>query len=325
MSQSFWQIRISAPAGDIFDLGDRLEALAGDSAPTISFVDFDDGSGLWACEGLFTAKEPAERTLDALQALVTGGDDADAAVASVAEMSLNHLEPRDWVAHVQRQLSPVAAGPFLIHGRHDSGTVPARRTRLLIDAGQAFGTAHHPTTTGCLEAIAWCAARAPALTAPGSGAHRSTGRRRGLRIADIGTGTGILAIAAHRVSPAARITATDIDPIAVAVARANARNNSVADRLTCLVADGVTAASVRDRGPYDIVIANILAGPLKAMAQGIASICRPGSTVILSGILDWQHRSVIARYRAAGCTVERVYHRQGWTTLVLRRGSDRKQ
>lgn len=205
----------------------------------------------------------------------------------------------NWVAVSQAALPPVTAGRFTIHGSHDRGVVPRGPNSLLIDAGEAFGTAHHATTQGCLLAL-------DELT-----------RRRGFqRVLDLGCGSGVLAIAAARALPRAEIEASDNDPQAIAVARANARCNGVAGRIRMRVAEGLPRGRIRD-GSYDLILANILADPLVALAPDVARALAPGGVAVLSGLLVRQAERVIAAYLARGFAV--VDHRRlsGWSTVTL--------
>ncbi len=215
------------------------------------------------------------------------------------ETALGALQPQDWVALSLAGLPPVEAGRFRLRGSHDAPRAGGG-VDLLIEAGEAFGTGHHATTRGCLLAL-----------------HHllETGAPR--RALDLGTGTGALAIALARATRRP-VLATDIDPVAVGVARANARLNGAAGLVTVVEADGFAAPTLRGRR-FDLVIANILAGPLQAMAGGIVRACAPGGAIVLSGLLEPQARGVLAAYRARGARLVRRYALEGWATLVLSR------
>ena len=215
--------------------------------------------------------------------------------------SIEEVPDENWVAVSQAALPPVEAGRFLVHGGHDRDRVGRRRFSIEIDAGEAFGTAHHATTRGCLEAI-----------------DRLAHRRRGMaRILDLGCGSGVLAIGASRVWPKARIVASDIDPIAVEVARANVVLNGALGRIRLVAASGLDHGALRRLHPFDLVVANILAGPLVRLAPGLAQATRPGSIVVLSGILGEQAREVIAVYAMAGFRLAEHDVDHNWATLVL--------
>lgn len=220
---------------------------------------------------------------------------------------LPRLEPEDipdlnWVALSQAALPPVRAGRYTVHGSHDKRRVPRGPHAIVIDAGEAFGTAHHATTRGCLAAI-----------------DRLTRQHTFRRVLDLGTGSGVLAIAASRALPRARVLATDIDRQSVGVARSNTRINSAARCVRVAQADGVDAPAVRSAAPFDLVIANILAGPLILLAGPIARISAAGGALVLSGLLTSQAAEVAARYVAAGFLLVAHDRLAGWSTLTLRR------
>ncbi|TCD15225.1 50S ribosomal protein L11 methyltransferase [Oricola cellulosilytica] len=211
----------------------------------------------------------------------------------------------DWVAKSLEGLKPVRAGRFLIHGRHDRSAVRPNDIAIEIEAGQAFGTGHHGTTSGCLTMIEHlCAARAPA------------------NALDLGTGTGVLAIALAR---RARIPvlATDIDPVATRVARANARINGASRHIRFETAAGFHHRCFAERDPFDLIVANILARPLMRMAPDIRANLAAGGDVVLSGILATQRRAVLSAFRLAGLFHQRTLWRGEWVTLHLARSRTR--
>ncbi len=208
----------------------------------------------------------------------------------------------DWVTETQRSLPPVRAGRFIVHGSHDRGRAMSRWA-IEIDAGRAFGTAHHGTTKGCLLAIAGL----PAAMKPRA-------------VLDLGTGSGVLAIAAAKAfRHSARIVAADIDPIAVAVAGENCRKNGQAGSIRLFVGDGLKPALAYERRPFDIVLANILAKPLLKLAPRLRELTAPGGVLILSGLLSSQAREIMARYRATGFCLLQRRDLEGWATLTLKR------
>ncbi len=238
---------------------------------------------------------------------------------------------RDWVAASLDGLPPVRAGRFFVHGAHHRARVPANRIGIEIEAALAFGTGHHGTTRGCLlalDAIAKKCSRArptPPLPARGERVgvrgrfHESEPAKPKTkwRVLDVGTGTGVLAIAAARSLRASAI-AGDIDPVSVRLARENARLNRV-PALAIIHARGLADRRFRDRAPYDLVFANILLGPLKGLAKPIAALAAPGAFVVLSGLLASQANAALAAYRTHGLMLERRIPLEGWMTLVLRR------
>jgi ribosomal protein L11 methyltransferase len=196
-------------------------------------------------------------------------------------------------------LPPVRAGRFFVYGAHDRGQVPPNAVALRIEAGAAFGTGHHGTTVGCLQA--W---------------NDLLKARRFDKVLDVGAGTGVLAIAAARTG--ARLArGTDIDAPSVRIARENAELNGA--RAEFVHASGLGHQRVRSAAPYDLVFANILAPPLVALAQDIRGALRPGGVAILSGLLRTQERRVLAAYRSRDFRLLRRIHRDAWATLVLER------
>jgi len=218
---------------------------------------------------------------------------------------VEHLGEDDWVSLSQAGLEPIRAGRFFVHTPTHRGEVPPGATAFEIDAGLAFGTGHHATTAGCLGAL-------DRLHAAG---------KRFANVADIGTGTGLLAFAALKLWPDARAIATDIDPISIDVTEENAAINRMAlghgtGQLLLAVADGMDHPLIAARSPFDLIVANILAGPLVALAPAFAAALQPGGTVILAGLLDTQADAVIAAYQAVG--IRLVERGAGeWSVLVL--------
>jgi ribosomal protein L11 methyltransferase len=206
------------------------------------------------------------------------------------------------VAQVRRELSPVAAGRFLVYGPHDAHRAPIHRVGLLVEAAMAFGTGHHATTQGCLVALDRLART----------------MRRPRRVADVGAGTAVLAMAAVKLwrRPA---VASDLDAVATMTARVNARANGVAPLIRCVTGPGLRPAQLRAGPRFDLVFANILARPLRRLAPAMARRVAPGGRVILSGILVRQAKGVEAVYRAHGFRREAALAAGDWATLTLRR------
>lgn len=270
-------------------LAEAMERL--EPSPTgIGTFELEDGSGIWEVGGYFT--EPPDETALALLA----------AAFSARPFAVSRIDDRDWVAQVRRELTPVEAGRFVVFGRHDRDRIPVNRIGLEIEAAMAFGTGHHATTLGCLLAL--------------DGLARKGFRAR--RPADIGCGSGVLAMAAAKLWHCP-VVASDIDPVATATARANCRANGLRSRIVCLTAPGFRHGAIRSAAPFDLVFSNILAGPLRRLAGDMAAHVRPGGVVILSGILARQAPGVEAVYRGHGFA--RLSHRVigDWTTLALRR------
>ncbi|WP_116133485.1 50S ribosomal protein L11 methyltransferase [Tropicimonas sp. IMCC34043] len=270
-------------------LGEAMEDLIPE--PTgIGILEIEDGSGLWEVGGYFT-----EAPDDIALALLAAAYGAKAfAISEVPEV--------DWVAKVRRELAPVQAGRFWLYGSHDAASVPDGVEPLLIEAAMAFGTGHHGTTLGCLRAL-------DRLIEAGE---------RPLPVADIGCGTAVLAMAAARVWPGVMI-ASDIDPVAIEVAEANAVANGLEGRLRCVVAAGLEHDEIAAAGPFGLIFANILKGPLVTLAPDIAGALQPGGFAILSGLLTEQAADVLAAYDAVGLSLHDREDIGEWATLCLRR------
>ena len=222
------------------------------------------------------------------------------------EPHVEQLGEADWVTMSQSGLQPIRAGRFFVHTPTYRASPPGM-TAFEIDAGLAFGTGQHATTTGCLEVLDLLARKDCAVA----------------NIADIGTGTGLLAFAALALWPEARCIATDVDPVAVDVARENAAINRVplghgVGQLLIAVADGMDSPLLGARAPFDLIVANILAGPLVELAPDFAKALAPGGTVILAGLLENQADAVIAAYQELGLTLADRGSGE-WPVLVLRR------
>ncbi len=224
---------------------------------------------------------------------------ADLGAATLGAPVLEAVPDENWVSISQAALPPVSAGRFVVHGSHDRDKVGHARGAILIDAGEAFGTAHHATTLGCLLAI-----------------DRLTRGRAFGRVLDLGCGTGVLAIAAAHALPHASIIASDIDPIATAVAAGNARANGMGGRIRFVTAAGL--GDGRLAGRYDLVIANILARPLIELAPRLRRAVAAGGRIVLSGLLVGQANEVSAHYRAAGFALDRRQDLVGWSILTLK-------
>ncbi len=257
---------------------------------------FESVDGAWAAELHFSAP-PDEEAVRALVASAAGDSKVDLQFATVAE--------RDWVAASLEGLKPVRAGRFAVHGAHDRAGIAANEIGIEIEAALAFGTGHHGTTRGCLVALDALAKKAK---------PRARRRDGGNHILDLGTGSGLLAIAAARSlrSPA---LATDIDPVAVAAARSNARSNRAGALVSVRRAVGTRGL----HGRYALIFANILLGPLLRMAAPLARLAAPGGAVVLSGLLPSHANAAIAAYRAQGLVLERRLLLDGWATLILQR------
>jgi len=209
----------------------------------------------------------------------------------------------DWVSQTLDELAPVEAGHYFVHGSHDREAARTKRYAIEIDAGQAFGTGHHGTTAGCLDMLERVLKRSPRHGWP--------------EVAyDVGTGSGVLAIAMAKSRPAS-LLATDIDPVSTRVAKENAVLNGVGNAIHFETATGFSHPVFKSFGPADLIMANILAGPLAGLAPDLARHLSPGGAVILSGLLPHQEARIVATYRLQGLTFERRHIRDGWLTLLL--------
>jgi len=251
----------------------------------------EGGAELWEVSGYFI--EPPDQAGLALLATIY---DAKPFVIS-------QLPETDWVAKVRRDLPPVVAGRFFLYGSHDADKVPADAVALAIEAAMAFGTGHHGTTQGCLMAL-------DRLDLQGF---------RGRNVADIGCGTAVLAMAAAKIWPEQTILASDIDAVAVETAVANAEFNGLKGRLHCCVCPGFDHDDLTAAAPFDLVFANILKGPLLALAPDMAKHIEAGGYAILSGILNEQADEVILTYQEQGFTLDDRLVLGEWTTLTLQK------
>jgi ribosomal protein L11 methyltransferase len=252
----------------------------------------DQSTGEW----VFEATTPMLPDLHAFEAIardVLGGE---------VGFTITPIDPEvNWIAKSLEGLKPVTAGRVYVHGTHDESPVPAGLIPIRIDAAEAFGTGHHETTTGCLEAI-----------------ERVLKRRWPRAMLDVGTGTGILAIAlakrTHRP-----VVASDIDPVATRTAADNARANGVGPLVRTVTAPGLGHQAIAAHAPYDLIVANILAGPLVAITPAIGRAAMPGANIILSGLLVNQAARVASAYARQRMVLRHRLVRGDWATLMLER------
>jgi ribosomal protein L11 methyltransferase len=260
---------------------------------SVSAFEMPDGS--WDVE-VHSAEKFDEAQLRRLIAEVAGQEAAKA-------LTFGTVEARDWVAASLEGLAPVEAGRFLIHGSHDRDRAAKAHTPIEIEAALAFGTGHHGTTRGCLIAL--------------DGLLRKRSFRN---ILDVGTGTGVLAIAAAKELHA-HVVASDIDKISVIVARENAHLNHAAATIDFVHAKGVDTHRIRSQAPYDLIFANIILTPLKLLASPVAKLLAPHGRIVLSGLLPSHANAAISAYRMQGLALEHRMTLDGWTTMTLRRGA----
>lgn len=255
----------------------------------------EDDSERWRLDA-YSEDEPDAAMIAALRALVPS--------AAGVEPVIVALDAEDWVTLSQQGLEPIREGRFVVHTSAHPVAAPEGGRALRIDAGRAFGTGHHATTSGCLAML------------------DRLSERQFRNVIDVGTGTGLLAFAAAHLWPSARITATDIDPAAIEVTRENASANEV-DGVALVVADGALSDAITANAPYDLILANVLAGPLISMAPELAAIADANATIVLAGLLDTQRVEVATAFEACGCRVDESDKRGDWTILRLTAGARR--
>jgi ribosomal protein L11 methyltransferase len=273
--------RLAAYLGEIFGADDTACAA------------FEGDDGQWQV-AIHFRNRPDEANLRAQVALAAGD-------RAAATLSIEPVQPADWVKQSLAGLQPVRAGRFLVHGAHDRARVRPNDIGIEIEAALAFGTGHHGTTRGCLLALDDLAKR-----------------RRVARVLDVGTGSGVLAIAAAKRLHT-RVMAGDIDRVAVEAALSNARLNRSGAAIVFVRAAGAESRAVAASAPYDLIFANILLGPLMRLAVPLSRLAAPGARMILSGLLPGHANAVLAIYRARRFVLERRIPLDGWVTLVLRR------
>jgi ribosomal protein L11 methyltransferase len=254
---------------------------------------FEGASGRWDITVHF-AEAPDQAAIRELVGLAAGSDVA-------RDITFDTVEAKDWVKASLEELVPVRAGRFVVHGQHDRAKIPPNKLGIEIEAALAFGTGHHGTTRGCLLLLDHVLK-----------AHRPR------RVLDLGTGTGVLAISAAKALHGP-VLASDIDPSSVQVARENARLNRAANLVQTIRATGFSAPQFGKRGPFDLVLANILANPLRQLATPMARHLAPSALIILSGLLPHQASGVVAAYRARGLVLLRHLRIEGWSSILMRR------
>jgi ribosomal protein L11 methyltransferase len=273
----------------------KLAAFLGESldAESAACAAFEDNAGRWQVAVHFR-QAPEEASLRSLVAVAAGE-------AASRLLTIEPVAATDWVAQSLADLKPVRAGRFLVHGAHDRARVRANDIGIEIEAALAFGTGHHGTTRGCLQALADLAKR-----------------RRVRRVLDVGTGSGILAIAATKLLHV-RVTASDIDARAIETARGNARINRALAWTTFTRGSGTTARAITSAAPYQLIFANILLGALTWLAVPLRRLTAPGARLVLSGLLPSHANAALAIYRAQGLVLEKRITLDGWVTLVMHR------
>ncbi len=314
---SLWQASLTTDAAAALGAESAFEAMG---ALAVQRFVADEAAGFWRVEATFDGAPDAAQLEMHLAIAMRARIDLSSAgdVRLLGDTPAEHglrdsggkywdfvcapLPTKNWVLEVEQRYPPMALGRFFVHASHYEGVVPAGLVPLLVDAGMAFGTGEHATTAGCLLAI--------------SRLHKAGLRPE--RILDMGCGSGILAMAAHKLWPQAAVLGVDIDPVAVEVARANAALNRCRPKLLYLAGDGYQHRLVHACGPYDLIIANILARPLMRMAKDLARVKAPGGAGVLSGLLNTQERMVLSAHRMQGMALTDAVRRNGWSALTIR-------
>jgi ribosomal protein L11 methyltransferase len=296
-----WKVTLPCTKAEAEALKDDISPLAWLDFPPVLMTSEADGArpDEWRLDAYFD-REPTTEMLELLATLVPS--------AAGVEPAVGKVEDRDWVTLSQQGLEPIRAGRFFVHTPAHRGSAPADAIAIEIDAGRAFGTGQHETTSGCLVALSGLRAGGAAVG----------------DLVDLGTGSGLLAFAALKLWPAAKAAASDNDPVAIEVSEENAAINRVRlgrarGQLELLVADGMDHPRLQARAPYDLVIANILAGPLIELAPSVAKAIAPGGRLVLAGLLDHQAPAVAAAYRRQGMMLTGRVERGEWPTLVMRK------
>ncbi|HUL05356.1 MAG TPA: 50S ribosomal protein L11 methyltransferase [Candidatus Acidoferrum sp.] len=294
-ARGLWAIRVLLPAERPPELAAAVEAVLEPLGVALSSFEGEGGKG-WSVEVLCEQRPRAAVVRPALKA-------AGAPPAVIA-----YVPPKNWVAETQRLLAPLRIGRFFIHGAHFEGRPPRGAIPLQIDASIAFGTGRHETTRGCLLALDRLA--------------RSGRRIR--RPLDLGCGSGILALAIAHLW-AVPVLAIDTDLNSVTVARENLRINRAADRVRVVRGHGFGAPAVRRAGPFDLIVANILAGPLCRLARGFGRHLAPGGVAILSGLMNDQEPQVIAAQERHGLRLRRRWRSDDWSVLEFGKAAQQKR
>jgi ribosomal protein L11 methyltransferase len=297
---SSWKLTLPCTRTEAEYLSGEVPELAMlEPMPTLVTSEEDEAADRWRLDAYF-AEKPSKAAIAALLAVIP--------TAQGGHYRAEQLPDEDWVTLSQSGMEPVRAGRFFVHTAQDAPSAEPAIINLRIDAGQAFGTGHHETTAACLAAL--------------DALHRR-GQRFGA-IADIGTGTGLLAFAALRLWPRAFAIASDIDPVSIRTTAENAAINDVhigqhRGALALVVADGTAEPLLQNRAPYDLIIANILAGPLISLAPALAAIAAPGASLVLAGLLNRQRPAVVAAYQRVGWRLDRDGGMAEWPAMILTR------
>ncbi len=288
-SAIYWQALFFLPASAV---GTAEEAF-GDIATSVANFETDEENGIWTFELIFSEK-PDTHEINRRLMVISSLHNVE-----LPEVKLEQLVQSDWLSQVAQDFPPLSIGRFFVHGSHVQAEPGAGSIAIQVDAGAAFGSGEHGTTRCCLEALEWLAQS-----------------RRFPKIIDMGTGSGILAIAAAKLWKS-NVLAVDLDPVSVRVTGENSRINNVHKLITTGVSDGYSAIQVKRAAPYDLIISNILARPLIAFAPHLKRNLAAGGVAVLSGLLASQEKQVLAAHRVHGLCLKKKFTYQDWCTLVI--------
>ena len=298
MTTDIYAVTVDLPASLSLDQIAGFEMVFSELLYSEATSHLRDSNDNWHIEALFLEPQDAA-IIDAMLAPQFAAN----GVAPVGVV-MGQLENKDWLAENRAAFPPLSIGRFWVYGSHVKTPPPATSHPLLIEAAQAFGSGTHPTTEGCLRAAQMIA---------------ETTKERPGRILDMGCGSAILGMAGLKLWPSSVVMAVDNDPVAVRVAAHNVRLNGIApSQMRCVVSAGFSGRSVRQTGPYDLIFANILAGPLRRMARSAIPHLAAGGWLILSGILNEQALAVERAYAAQGARCWAMISIGEWTTIVMR-------
>lgn len=293
MPSRLWTATIEIPAREDVTLEDEI-SWPSTLKPTPNYSLYEDPDKGTFVLDIFLEAEPTEADLEALSKTVS-----DFLGGFGKPLIFKEIKQQDWVAKSLEGLKPLEVGRFFVHGKHDADKIPADKTPLQIEASLAFGTGHHETTRGCLLALESLVGTFPKT------------------ILDLGTGSGILAIAAANILPDAKITASDNDPEAITKAKENARINKTPD-IDFFVSEGFQSDTFSGKS-FDLITANILAGPLIDLAGDIEAHLNIGGLIILAGLLEGQKEEVLKAYQGGGFNLKNETSENGWPTLTLQK------
>ncbi|MFO0389747.1 MAG: 50S ribosomal protein L11 methyltransferase [Alphaproteobacteria bacterium] len=288
-SPAYWKIRFNLPLAAV----PNAEAGFEDMALAVSTFEVNEKAKIWSFEMLTEVMPEMTEVRSRLLVLSTLFD------FPTPQPMVERVEQQDWLAQVARSFPPMKIGRFYVHGAHYQDAIPAGMVNIQVDAGAAFGSGEHGTTSCCLKAIDWLAKQSDFTN-----------------ILDMGCGSGILAIAAAKIWRVP-VMAADIDEVAVRVTAENCRINRVNNHITSLVSDGYSHERVQRSAPYDLIISNILARPLVAFAPALKANLAEGGIAVLSGLLTSQETMVMSAHRAQGLALKKRFTDGEWCTLVI--------